>query len=375
MCRIIVLAVTFVLVMTSPAAAVRLDLGSDHSCAVLTSGAVVCFGNDDFGQLGNDGPFVSSSTPVQMALSAPATAVAVGHNHTCALLVGGSVACAGDNRNWQITSGLMPVGVPFPVAFPRPAIAVSAGWAQTCALLDDRSVWCRGSIWAGGPRLAEPTRIPLPAQAIAITSGQEHTCAALVTGAVYCLGSDRRGQLGNGAGDATGMTPRRVLLGGSALAITAGVDHTCARRPDGTVWCWGEGGSGQLGDGGSVMRTRPVKTTLGGLARSVAAGAFETCVVLRSRALRCFGSDGWGEIGNGLPLANEPLPAAVPLPGPAAAVAIGGTHACVVLRTGGVTCFGDDFHGKLGNGPLVTGLQPSALLAPSALPAGSVAVG
>jgi alpha-tubulin suppressor-like RCC1 family protein len=357
---------------TTPRLAGFVDAGADHTCVVLATGDARCFGSDAFGQLGNDAPESGSPSPVPVALPDGAVAVAAGTRHTCVVVLGGSVRCAGDGSLGELGNPSWPPGVPIGVPLPARATAVSAGWASSCALLVGGQIWCWGTTVAGDLPAFSPVRVSLPAAATTVSSGQEHACARLTTGAVYCWGSDAAGQLGDGAPDATHKGPVRVALGSPAVSVAAGYDHACALLASGAVRCWGRNGSGQLGNGGHGIAPAPVPVTLAA-ARAVAAGLSHTCAVLRTGALACWGSDGWGELGDGLPLADRATPVPVPTTAPVVAVTAGASHTCVLLSTGQVTCFGDDSSGQLGNGPAFTGLQPSALLAPPAL--GGVATG
>jgi alpha-tubulin suppressor-like RCC1 family protein len=83
------------------------------------------------------------------------------------------------------------------------------------------------------------------------------------TGAVRCWGSNDYGQLGNGSTSTTpiGVASATTPIASGAVAIAAGERHTCAMKSDGTVWCWGYNGSGQLGDNTKVDKSTPVQVT------------------------------------------------------------------------------------------------------------------
>jgi alpha-tubulin suppressor-like RCC1 family protein len=351
---------------TTPRLAGFVDAGGDHTCVVLATGEARCAGSDDFGQLGNDLPELGSPLPVPMALGDGTVAIASGGRHTCALVLDGSVRCVGDDSVGQLGNPGS-TGLPLRVPLPARATAISAGWASGCALLVGGQLWCWGTIVAGHLPAFAPFHVPLPAAATAVSSGGEHVCARLATGAVYCFGSDRAGQLGDGAVDSTDKGPVRVALPAAAVTVAAGYDHACVLLASGALRCWGRNGAGQLGNGRFGTERSPVAVALALPVRSVAAGLAHTC------ALVCFGFDGWGQLGDGMPLADRATPVPVPTTAPVVAVSAGSTHTCVVLATRQLTCFGDDESGQLGNGTQVTGLQPSALLAPPAL--GGVATG
>ena len=119
---------------------------ADHTCSIRANRDVVCWGANSFGQLGNGtvGPF--GGTVEASPLGGDAKQVTTGINHSCALLTNGAVRCWGSNQYGQLGTGntnnaTRPVGV---AGLPRPALAISAGGYHTCAKLDDGSIRCWG---------------------------------------------------------------------------------------------------------------------------------------------------------------------------------------------------------------------------------------
>lgn len=149
------------------------------------------------------------------------------------------------------------------LGFQSPAAQLSAGANHTCALLYDGDVQCWGSnqhgqvgstekLGAGGGDFTSPQpAVALPRDAVAISSGTNHTCALLDNGTVQCWGGNRYGTLGSptnvGSTDPNPNPLSVVPLPGEAVAISAGVLHTCALLNDGGVRCWGKNEFGQLG--------------------------------------------------------------------------------------------------------------------------------
>ena len=113
------------------------------------------------------------------------------------------------------------------------------------------------------PPATTTTTVPgLPTVAAdSVAAGGFHTCAALVDGTVLCWGSNLFGQLGFGSSATSRSTAVAVSGLTSAVEVAAGLFHSCARRSDGTVWCWGNGQAGQLGNGSTANRTTPVQVT------------------------------------------------------------------------------------------------------------------
>ena len=159
--------------------------------------------------------------------------------------------------------------------------AISSGGFHTCALLDDGSVSCwgdagRGQTGNGGTsQQNSPTltsSFGTGRTAVAISSGYEHTCAILDDGSVSCWGNGGNGRLGNGGtSDATTPTPTSSLgTGRTAVAISSGKLHTCATLDDGSVSCW-DAVIGALGNGGTSDATTPTPTSSLGTGRTTVA--------------------------------------------------------------------------------------------------------
>ncbi len=129
-----------------------------------------------------------------------------------------------------------------------------------------------------------------------IGAGYTHTCALATGGAVYCWGQNGEGQLGDGT-HRDHSAPARVL-GAQRFALLATAvtgSHNCALTAEGTAWCWGYNAYGELGNGSKSNSSRPVAVSSGLKFVSISAGRFHTCGVTRDDAVWCWG--GFGGLG------------------------------------------------------------------------------
>jgi alpha-tubulin suppressor-like RCC1 family protein len=189
-----------------------------------------------------------------------------------------------------------------------------------------------------------------------ISAGENHVCAAAATG-IQCWGEGDSGQLGNGSSPAI-SAPVAVSGAGASwtpMQLIAGGAHTCAVDTTNQLRCWGDNASGQLGDGTSTDRAVPrlISLTVTG---AVATGEDSTCAPTSS-GLSCWGDNSFGQLGDGT-TANRKLPSAVKSLGPGARPAVGRAHACAVGSNGEIDCWGDNSLGQLGNGTFSVALRP-----------------
>jgi len=313
---------------------VSVDLGYAHSCAVLNSTAVKCWGAGFNGRLGNNNmiiPAVLAPGNDVFGLSSGVATVTLGYGHTCARLLSGRAMCWGMNAYGQLGNGNI-----LDQAVPGNVTGLSIG-------------------------------------VLAIAAGNYSTCALLSTGAVLCWGQNTYGQIGDGT-YASRFAPTPVLnLASGVSAIAGGGNHMCALLSTGAVLCWGYNGNGQLGDG--TFSNRLVPTAVSGLssgASSIAAGGNHTCARLSSGAVKCWGSNGWGQLGNGNTV-DSSVPATVANLPLVATVTCGFGHTCAVTAGGFLYCWGYNRYGSVGDSTALSritavSIQPYALPSPPPAP-------
>jgi alpha-tubulin suppressor-like RCC1 family protein len=351
----------------------------DHTCAIKTDGTLWCWGYGLKGELGN-GISVISYVPVQVtALGGNVAAVSAGWSHTCARKTDNTLWCWGDNPEGELGNGtttgsMTPVQV---TALGGNVVAMSAGWYHTCARMNDGTLWCWGYNEYGqvgdGSTTTRLSPVQVSALGNAVTDvsvGFWHTCAEKTDGSVLCWGHNEFGQLGTGT--VTYNTPIQVTaLGNSVAEVASGEDFTCARKTDGTLWCWGSNTSGALGNGTYVSQSTPVQvTTLGNTVAQISVGGFHVCARKTDGTLWCWGDNeygqlGNGQIGNGLPQTdpnfdwNIKSPIQVPLSaGQVINVSTGAYHTCAVLNNNQLWCWGNDDFGQLGDNTNTTHTSP-----------------
>lgn len=334
-------------VALGPEPVVQLAAGRDHTCALLESGVVSCWGRNQFGQLGygrtdnlGDGEPVTSFGYV--TLGGLATRIAAGGDHTCAVLVGGAVRCWGYNVYGQL------------------------GYGNTSNVGDNETVYSVGNVDLGSGVVVKDLAL-----------GEYHSCALTSAGAVKCWGNNGNGQLGYGhtatLGDNEQLTTlANVSLTGPARKISAGGFHSCAVTGTGTLRCWGYGGNGQLGQGHSggvswgdqaneLPSTLPNDISVGGQVTDVVSGQEHVCGLLTNGTLKCWGGNSYGQLGTGN-TSSLGAPAATPIDLDGVSVyqvAAGQFHTCALRANGTARCWGNSNSGQLGRGSTTNRYTPA----------------
>jgi alpha-tubulin suppressor-like RCC1 family protein len=350
---------------SSTAFATDVTSGAGHSCALMSSATARCWGSNIDGELG-DGSTTSRATAAPVALTSVAQ-ISAGADHTCARRLDTTVACWGANSSGQLgdgttTSASLPTTVPALTA----VTSISAGLLFTCATRTDGTVVCWGANDAGQLGIASdavpspvPVTVPGIDDAVAVTTGHQHACAIRSDGTVRCWGDDSSGQLGDGPTDSTAGGPVAVTALTGVTSIGAAYRHTCAVA-DGAVRCWGSNANGRLGTGSTTSSNVPMTASGISTAVEVSVGGGHSCAALTDGGIRCWGLNASGQLGDGTTTARLTPTAAAGAPS-AGAVDAGSDHTCARIANGSVRCWGYNTTGQVGDGTTDNRTTPVAV--------------
>ena len=263
--------------------------GNLYTCALNQRGRASCWGNNEFGNLG-DGTHKNTLSPVLVSQAPNFSTLALGDRFACGLSVGGAAFCWGYNEAGQLGDA---------TTTERPKAApVVGGYVFT-----------------------------------AIAAGASHVCG-LSGGAAYCWGHNYYGALGDGT-TADSPSPVPVQGGLSFTSITAAIDYSCGLATDGKAYCWGKNFNGELGSGTTTDRNIPTLAAGGGTFRSISSSDKHTCGLTAVGAIRC-----WGGNIDTPPSGDRVF----------ASISVGGLSSCLLDSDGLAFCWGHGDAGVLGQG-------------------------
>jgi alpha-tubulin suppressor-like RCC1 family protein len=408
--------------------AAAITAGGFETCAV-SGGGVKCWGYNFYGQLGSFSP--GSAVPVQVTAVTGATQVAAGTGFACALInaeTSNKPVCWGDNTDGRLGAGLAvpKTSIRTAVTGIASASVLDAGNGHACALpTGTSSPLCWGFNGTGQAGDGSTTSRSAPVGVAGLTTAKTidaggalgtaergHTCSVTADTKVSCWGRNGNGQLGVEEPGGTladhstpvvvqydsnpalpDSDPNNVTLAdlNNVTAVVTGGFHSCALRADGTVWCWGFNGSGQLGNGlttdthhavevqkdDSDLTTNNPLTGVTGLT----AGAEFTCAVLNTGSAQCWGRNDHGQLGDGSSTARL-VPAQVSgLDGTAfpashaATLSAGDDHTCAIRGDQSLVCWGNGSDGEIGDGSGSDRQTPTGVVNMGAPPSAVTAIG
>ncbi len=244
-----------------------IDSLNQHTCAVM-GGGVRCWGGNGFGQCGDGTTVTPRRSPVDVTgIPERVSSVTAGGYHTCVMGAPASVHCWGDNEYGQVGNGTTetPVLDPALVPFPVNVFSLSAGGNNTCARIGEvgGEVMCWGrndSGQCGDDTMDTPKLVPgsvmqfdgLKLEEVkGLETGGAHSCVVIVGGDALCWGYNDEGQCGTGDTVTPQLRAVQVTgpVGNAVQVATSVYRHTCSLTAAGGVRCWGYNGSGQCGNG------------------------------------------------------------------------------------------------------------------------------
>jgi len=366
---------------------VALAAGGGHTCALLRSGGVYCWGSNDFGQIGAGATPASVPQPARVASGERFAAISAGGETTCALNGAGKLFCWG--RNPAQAFGVSEPFVSSPVAV-APAMtwrSVSVGYSHICGMALDGVAYCwglnaQGQLGIGrADRDAHPAPEPVAGtvRLTSVVAATIHSCGLDAAGKAYCWGLNWQNVLTT---DPAPAQPLPARAGGELayVELMTGTTFACGRTADARVSCWGDNTSGSFGTGDFAGGRDPRPAFGGGPIRVLALNSENTfavhaCATGSGDGAVCWGTTTAGRLGGTSPAPTPCFSTATPITcDPVgtrvathrfAAMELGNTHSCGLTRERTVLCWGGGERGQLGNGSLTSSPTPVTVHLPS----------
>ncbi|TFW25756.1 RCC1 domain-containing protein [Duganella callida] len=291
----------------------QVAVGEQFAVAIRTDGTLWAWGFNLNGQLG-DGSNNDSPVPKQIGSDKTWTFVAAGKRHVAALKTGTGTTPVtalytwGSNANGQLGDGTtIDKNKPTLVSTGTTAtswLAVAVGDNHTVAIQKDQTLWAWGDNSAGqiGNGATSSTAVSAPvqigtAQWVLVAAGSMHTLAIKSDNTLWAWGQGGDGQVGNN-GQGVVTAPVQIGTNNNWARVAGGVSHSVGVQNDGTLWAWGSNAEGQLGTGGTDSLF-PVQVGTLNTWKAVSAGAAHTAAMNADNTLWTWGRNADGQLGNG----------------------------------------------------------------------------
>lgn len=318
----------------------KMAAGARHSLAMQRNGSLWNWGDNRSGQLASGSTFTFSS-PTRVGVDSDWAGVASGANHTLVLKANGTLWVAGVPAEGQM---LTPLNHPTRIA----AVGI-----QSASIEDSAAHFIRedGSLWTVGGQSAQhrqPARVGTGEDWTAIASGRHHTLALRGAGSLWSWGRGSNGVLGNES-NTDQVDPIQVGVGQDWIQVAAGDFHSAAIKADGTLWTWGANLHGQLGHGNITNRSTPTRVGTDTKWAAVSCGTAVTYAIKTDGTLWAWGNNSNGRLGLG-DYTNRALPVRVGSDTDWAAISAGGQHVLALKQDGSLWATGANSRGQLGDG-------------------------
>jgi len=283
--------------------------GHTLTAAIKTDGTLWVWGAGGYGTIG-DNTTVNKSSPVQtITFGTNWKQVACGGRYnTAAIKTDGTLWVWGYNTNGQLGDNTIvrkssPVQT---VAFGTNWKQVSCGDYHTAATKTDGTLWTWGINGSG--RLGDNTSATRssPVQTITfgtnwkqVSCGYQHIAATKTDGTLWAWGRNDYGNLGDNTSATRSSPVQTIAFGTNWKQVSCGYRHTAATKTDGTLWCWGDGAIGKLGDNTTVSKSSPIQTIAFGTNwKQVSCGRDHTTAIKTDGTLWAWGENAYGKLGD-----------------------------------------------------------------------------
>jgi len=345
-----------------------ISAGFTHTCAIKISGSLWCWGNNTSGQIGNNQTDIETFVNVPKRISDDTywLDVSTGISHTCALKNDHSLWCWGDNEYGQLGNNSQNRQYkPHKIGNKKDWVNIVAEADHSCASNRAGNIYCwglnyRAELGIGGtPRLGfQDSYLPIltndSTDWLKIAVGYEHSCAYNTSNSIFCWGSVFEWQPGFTV-EKDKAIPTEVVgeRDWQSVHTSNSGESICGIKHDATLWCWGRGIEGQFGNGtqgANHYSLEPTPVSESSQWQQVALGWTHICAIKLDGSLWCWGETANGKVGIGEEELNpiEPIPKQVGFETDWISIALGERHSCGIRSDNSLWCWGSNKETQLG---------------------------
>ena len=346
-----------------------ISTGSRSSCAIATPlKSLYCWGDNTYAEIG-DGTTTARPNPTLVLGGHAYTSVTVSDLYSCGVVTTGKAYCFGYNGYGVLGDGTTSQrSTPVAVAGVSGNVSAVAPTSGANCVSNSVAVYCFGRTLSGRTGTGSNVSVNRPQQVsgglnyTSLSIGSEHTCG-VSTNTGYCWGPNPSYQLGSGNPAVLPSSPNPIAGGLSLESITTGqgATHSCALTTAGAAYCWSTSSTfGQLGDGTGAYRASPTAVAGGLTFSQLSVGSSHTCGVAVGGVAYCWGLNSSGQLGNGT-TTNALSPVAVSGGLTVTSISAGGSSTCALAGSGTAFCWGNNTNGQLGDTTLTQRLAPVAV--------------
>lgn len=315
----------------------NISAGGWNTCFIASDNLAYCLGYGSSGNLGNNQTFASGNAVATVDTSGVLSGktikyLSTGYSHSCVIASDNMAYCWGDNQFGQLGNSQSGSGVKsaVPVAVNMSGVLagktmkfIAAGFNHSCGIASDNLVYCWGANTFGqlGDNSGLGSSVPVAVSMTGLLVGKTfkilslgnaintyHTCGVASDNKVYCWGRNSSGQIGNGsvsqASVPTAVSTSGALSGKTIKSSFIGYERSCALDSDSNLYCWGDNSYGVFGDGSSAPSNVPVSIVMSGsltgiTPKSISLGYHHTCLLGSNDRAYCWGYNNFGQLGDG----------------------------------------------------------------------------
>jgi alpha-tubulin suppressor-like RCC1 family protein len=338
----------------------QVSAGWRHTCAINTGHSLYCWGRNENGQVGDGNTDTPHLGLHRVGAAGAWSSVSAGTYHTCGITTAKNLYCWGNNEYGEVGDGDTDsphLGL-YRVGAAGVWSTVSTGSYHTCGITTAKNLYCwgrneNGEVGDGNtdnPHLGL-YRVGAAGVWSTVNAGAYHTCGITTAKNLYCWGYNGHGEVGDGNTDNPHLGLYRVGAAGVWASVTAGYGHTCGITTAKNLYCWGYNDDAEVGDGTQITpRLGLYRVGAAGVWSTVNAGDYHTCGITTAKNFYCWGNNGSGQVGDG----NTDNPHLglyrVGAAGVWASANPGGFHTCGITSAENLYCWGYNADGQVGDG-------------------------